>query len=195
LRKTFSAVVQQKHFLRLHYREMVRDISPRRRRRESFRAARRLASLPDFRKAAVVGLYLSLPHEMDTGPLIEIARRAGKAVLVPVVSPESRKLSFVHWEPGAKTIRNVHGILEPLAKRPVPIQDIQFIVVPGAAFSLSGHRLGSGGGYYDRLLAGPHPPCSGLAFDEQIAVRLPRSPHDRPVDCVVTPSRVIPRVK
>ena len=64
------------------------------------------------------------------------------------------------------------------------------ICVPGVAFSLSGQRLGRGGGYYDRLLAAVHPQAitAGLAYSFQVLDRLPQSPQDRRLGLIVTAS-------
>ncbi len=65
--------------------------------------------------------------------------------------------------------------------------------MPGVAFDRSGHRLGYGGGFYDRFLA--RLPARalriGVAFDQQVLDELPAEEHDQPVDLVVTPSEVL----
>ncbi|MCP5469521.1 MAG: hypothetical protein H7A36_03340 [Chlamydiales bacterium] len=57
----------------------------------------------------------------------------------------------------------------------------QLILVPGLAFSPSGHRLGYGGGYYDRLLATLFCETIGVGFKEQLVEELPVEPHDVPL--------------
>jgi len=70
---------------------------------------------------------------------------------------------------------------------------IEFVLVPGVAFDLAGHRLGYGGGYYDRLLPmlPPHAVRVAGAFEIQIVDRVPAAPHDVAVDAIVTESRIV----
>ncbi|MBL8023076.1 MAG: 5-formyltetrahydrofolate cyclo-ligase [Elusimicrobia bacterium] len=222
-------MARNKHFLRLHFREEVRSLSLAERRLAGRAVARRVAALPEFRRAKKVGLFLSLPYEIDTAPLIALAHAAGKTVAVPVVFPGrggmrfavladgrpslKQKVSFNRSEVnrGGKKIpspypspasgrgkplqfaqelqQNVYGILEPVS--PQWVEGLDLLVVPGAAFTSRGDRLGAGAGYYDRFLVRrPSLRTIGVCFDEQMAVRLPRAAHDRKVDQVVSPSRL-----
>jgi 5-formyltetrahydrofolate cyclo-ligase len=185
-----ARTARHKNFLRGFHREQVLAIPAARRRALSRRAAMRLLSIPDFRFAETVGLYLPLPHEVDTAPILDICRRLKKAVAVPVVVPEEGALHFsfvperTRWEP------NVYGIPEPAERRVVDPRNLEILIVPGRAFTPEGFRLGTGAGYYDRFLAA-HPDLAavGLAFDEQVARRLPQAPFDVPLSAVVTPTR------
>lgn len=179
---------RHKYFLRLHYREAVRGLSVARKRAGARAVAERVARLPKFRRASVLGVFLSLPFEIDTVPLISLARRAGKTVAVPVVFPETGRMKFAHLREGRPRLtKNVYGILEPV--RPEWVTALDLVVVPGAAFTSRGDRLGAGAGYYDRFLA-KHPRLKtiGVCFNEQRSVRLPWAEHDQRVDIVVTPS-------
>ena len=65
------------------------------------------------------------------------------------------------------------------------------VVVPLVGFTSEGHRLGQGGGHYDRWLeAHPHVPAVGLAWDVQQAEELPTEPHDRTLAAIITPTRI-----
>jgi 5-formyltetrahydrofolate cyclo-ligase len=66
------------------------------------------------------------------------------------------------------------------------------VIVPGVAFTRDGDRLGQGGGWYDRFLAGVRPDCTviGVCFDEQLVDQLPTEPHDVSLACVVTPTTI-----
>ncbi len=160
-------------------------------------AARRVAGLAVFRRAKILGIFLSIPTEIETAPLIALARRANKTVAVPVVGAGAfasvgtfasvGRMRFAVLPKGRPSMeKNVYGILEPVQREWVDRLDL--LIVPGAAFTPEGDRLGAGAGYYDRFLAGrPRPPSIGLCFDEQMAVRLPKATHDRRVDAVATP--------
>jgi 5-formyltetrahydrofolate cyclo-ligase len=82
------------------------------------------------------------------------------------------------------------GVLEPIAGCPVvPLNQLDFILVPGVAFDLVGRRLGRGKGFYDRLLAEVRGHKCGVAFDAQIVAEVPEEPHDIRVDSILTPTR------
>jgi 5-formyltetrahydrofolate cyclo-ligase len=181
-------IVRHKYFLRLHYREAVRGMSVAQRKAGARAVAESVARLPEFRRARVLGLFLSLPFEIDTAPLVALAQRAGKTVAVPVVFPETGRMTFAALHEGKPRLKkNVYGILEPV--HPAWVEEMDLVVVPGAAFTSRGDRLGAGAGYYDRFLA-KHPRLKtvGVCFNVQRAVRLPWAEHDRRVDVVVTPS-------
>ena len=81
-------------------------------------------------------------------------------------------------------------ILEPQSHcAPLPLNRLDFMLVPGVAFDWNGRRLGRGRGYYDRLLAEFHGWTCGVAFDEQIVEAVPGEPHDMRLTCLVTPTR------
>ena len=87
------------------------------------------------------------------------------------------------------------GIPEPEHGRPVKIEDIGLIVVPGAAFDESGNRIGYGAGFYDKLLLSYRGRTAALAFELQIVTAVPADPHDIPVQKIVTEKRVIDAVR
>jgi 5-formyltetrahydrofolate cyclo-ligase len=87
------------------------------------------------------------------------------------------------------------GIPEPLPTLPrIDESAIDWVLVPGVAFSPEGRRLGYGGGYYDRLMSTLNPAAARIAgaFDAQIAARIPAASHDLSVDMIVTKSRILP---
>lgn len=186
--KNFDTV-REKHFLRLHYREQVRSLSVLERRRSARAVARRVARWPVFQRAKSLGLFISMPIEIDTRPLIALARRYGKGVGVPVVFPDTGRMRFARLPRARSELRkNVYGIWEP--RRPEWMSTPDLVFVPGAAFTADGHRLGSGAGYYDRFLdRHPRPVAVGIGLDEQMAKRLPQERHDQRLTGVLTPSR------
>lgn len=186
-------LARHKFFLRNYFRRAVLSLPAAQRRRESRLMARRLSRLPAFRRARTVALYLSLPHEPNTAPLLRLCRQHKKRVAVPAADPASRRLRFVLLPPArVRFSRNAYGIAEPAGPRVfLPPQALDLAVVPGRAFTPRGDRLGSGGGYYDRFLK-QHPRLStiALAHSVQLTPSLPLAPHDRRVAVVVTPSKV-----
>lgn len=140
-------------------------------------------------------LFLSMPGEVDTAPLAQRAWQDGKRVLAPQVSWEQHRLLPIEIRSlGSADISiGEMGIREPIAGSPVPIRDINLVIVPGMAFDRSGNRLGRGRGFYDRFLS--RPDFSGiacaLAFHEQIVDILPADTHDIPVAMIATDTEII----
>lgn len=135
-----------------------------------------LEALAAFREASTVLLYHSLPDEVDTHAFVE--KWAGrKCVLLPVVvgsGLELRRYTSPHdLAPGA------YGILEPVGEPFTDYSKVDFVAVPGVAFDRSGHRLGRGKGYYDRLLPLlPRAYKAGICFPYQLVDCVPCDAHD-----------------
>jgi 5-formyltetrahydrofolate cyclo-ligase len=123
------------------------------------------------------------------------ALEQGKTVAVPRVSLERRMLDIhVVCDLRRDIAPGYRGIPEPNAGcPPIELEAIDWVLVPGVAFDSRGHRVGYGGGYYDRLL--PALPrsaaCIAGAFELQIVDEVPTAPHDFALDAIVTELRVI----
>ncbi len=157
-------------------------------------ACQHLINTQPFKKAQVVMLFLSLPHEVDTTPAILYAWQQEKAVAVPKVSWQQRHMIPVEissLETGfayeSSRLRN------PVTGVPTCIDDIDLVVTPGLAFDSKGNRLGRGGAYYDRFFGSKslHAVRCGLAFSDQVIDEVPMEPHDQPVDMLVTDQGVL----
>ncbi len=147
--------------------------------------------LTAFRRAGTVCCYVALPYEVQTWRMIEEMLTLGKRVVGPVVHRRSKRLSLSEIrDPAADLTPGAFGVWEPRAsrRRPVPLEDVDRVLVPGLAFDRRGHRLGHGLGYFDRLLARvpKTTPTVGLAFRFQLLKHLPAAPHDRAVQTVLT---------
>ncbi|MCD6414691.1 MAG: 5-formyltetrahydrofolate cyclo-ligase [Candidatus Diapherotrites archaeon] len=155
----------------------------------------KLLEQPEWKNAKTVMLYVSIGSEVDTRRLLErLLREKRKRVVVPVV--EGEKLSAVLLDKLDKLKKNELGVPEPVDTKRIPPEEIDLIAVPGVAFTKKGHRLGLGGGYFDRFLREvyekkPETPTIGLAFECQIKRWLPKEPHDQKVKKVITEKRVI----
>jgi 5-formyltetrahydrofolate cyclo-ligase len=156
----------------------------------ALRVARELA-LP---RGTRVGLYLSMGSELDTAPLLALARRRGWRVYVPVL--HGREAQSMWFQPLAGPLRaNRFGIPEPQAdaqQRLAP-RWLGVVFVPVVAFDDAGHRIGSGAGFYDRSFAylrrrgaWRKPPLVGLAYDAQRTASIEPREWDVPLDAVVT---------
>jgi len=145
-------------------------------------------ALEEYANATVLMLYAPIQGETDCTAIARAAWRDGKTVLLPKVRPAQRQMIAVACRSLEETVVGAYGIREPAGNEPWPIEDIDFIVVPALAYDRKGNRLGRGGGFYDRFLAGPglRAVTCGLAFAEQLVEELPVQPNDYPVDIVVT---------
>jgi len=157
-------------------------------------ACRRLTQLPEFVQSRSIMAYLPIVGEIDITPVILGAWQAGKTVLVPKVSWDKKHMVAVELHSLEAGLVKTRGQLrEPEDGALWPEEDIEFVIVPALAFDLQGHRLGRGGGFYDRFFAQPHVHAvrCGLAYHLQVLPDLPRHSHDQPVDILVTDQGVV----
>ncbi len=150
----------------------------------------KLFSLAQFKKAKCVMFYVSKHYEIDTHEMIDESIAMGKKVVVPITLKEEKTLTLSELRDRQKElIKGHYGIHQPHEEyiKPVPLEEVDVMVIPGIAFDKHGHRLGHGGGYFDRFL---HKAPStlftvGLAFDFQVVSELPRYDTDIPVDKIL----------
>ncbi|MFK7960738.1 MAG: 5-formyltetrahydrofolate cyclo-ligase [Phycisphaerales bacterium] len=180
--------------LRRTVRSRLADIDPQERRDASIAACRRLNAMPAVRGAGTVMLYMPLATEIDVLPAAVQCFQNGQTVCLPRVDWERRDMQPVEvrsfddhaMETDPKSIRS------PRDGRPVVPDAIDLIVVPALAYDVAGHRLGRGGGYYDRFMERLRPgvPRVGIVFDRQIVDEVPAEDHDIAVHTVVTERRL-----
>mgnify|MGYP002635712266 CR=1 FL=1 len=145
-----------------------------------------LAAIP-LRPGAVIGAYFALPGELDPAPLLADLARRGHPLALPAVVKRGQPLAFRAWAPGDALVKSGFSVMEPLNTAPERIPDL--LVVPLLRWDRRGHRLGYGGGYYDRSLAAlPHAATVGYSLDGLEIDRLPVEPWDRPLGALVTES-------
>jgi len=183
----------EKENLRQSLQNRLLGISEQDRSDKSKKACRNLISTPQFKEAAVVMMYLSLPHEVDTSEAILSAWQLGKTVAVPKISWQQRHMIPVQintLETGFST--EVAGLRNPISHMPVPFSQIDLVVTPALAFDRKGNRLGRGGSYYDRFFSNKELQAKrcGIAFAEQIIDSVPIRDHDEKVDFLVTDEEI-----
>jgi 5,10-methenyltetrahydrofolate synthetase len=174
-------------------------LGPLDRARLSRAALDRIEVLAAFRRARVVLAFASFGSELDTRPFLDEVLASGRALVLPRVDREGRRLVLYRVASLETDLRpGTWGIPEPDPAHcglgePA---DIDFILVPGVAFDPDGGRLGYGAGYYDRLLAAwasPLPPLVAAAFELQVVPAVPVLAGDHRVDRVVTESQTYSR--
>ncbi len=152
----------------------------------------RLTQADNFVYANNLFIYISkYPFEVDTKKIIETAEGWGKSVFIPKFNPHTkafRRAQFTSWE---DLITNEDEFLEPKIGIDDDMADIDLVLVPCAAVSILGQRVGSGGGYYDALLRKTHAPKYALAFEYQVFSALEYEMHDIRIDRIVTERRII----
>ncbi|CCO08075.1 5-formyltetrahydrofolate cyclo-ligase [Desulforamulus hydrothermalis] len=165
---------------------------------KSRRITEQLLALPCYQTARTVMAYLDYRSEVATELLITHALQAGKRLAVPVVNRQDKTMlpSLLENFP-QDLVPGPYGIRQPApgSIRPVPVQELDLVLVPGVAFDARGNRLGYGGGYYDRFLPRLRPDARavGLAYQLQLSGCLSSclGPHDQPVHMVITEKGVL----
>lgn len=160
------------------------------RREYSQLIAERVLALPEYRAARVVAAYASFGSELDTGVFLRDALATGKQLLLPRINRAARRLELRRaGNLDADLVAGVWGICEPAGTCPeVPARQVEFMLMPGVAFTMRGERLGYGGGFYDRLLTQVSPQTWRVAgaFDLQVVDDLPADAGDQRVHRIVT---------
>jgi 5-formyltetrahydrofolate cyclo-ligase len=114
-------------------------------------------------------------------------RHAEKRWLLPRIIPEANHSMLFHPYDSQRLVRHPFGMDEPAPDLPaIPPEAIQLALVPGLAFDRHGWRLGYGGGYFDRFLAGFSGITLGVVFQELLLENLPHDKHDIPMKWIVT---------
>jgi 5-formyltetrahydrofolate cyclo-ligase len=141
---------------------------------------------------SVVGGYVAIHDEADPHLILQQLVLQNCTLAYPRVVTKAEPLAFHRWAPGREWRNGAYGILEPAKDWPLAYPKI--LLVPLLAFDSNGHRLGYGGGYYDRTLdflrANSTVRAIGVAYAGQEVAELPREAHDHPLDAVITENGV-----
>lgn len=189
-----STEPETKTVLRRQLRDQLGQMNDSDRRDKSQQACALLAGSAEFQQARVVMLYLATPDELDTAALALRCWQEGKTVAVPKVTWDQRRMlpveiSSLHAD-GMTTTGP--GVREPLSGKPVPLNLIDLVIVPGLGFTARGYRIGRGMGFYDRFLAQEEflGLSCGLGFESQVVPELPVLDHDIPLSMLVTDRKI-----
>lgn len=138
----------------------------------------------EYRNARSIYGYLPYNQEVRTVSLLTQALREGKRVAVPKCYGD--EMRFIWMEDLSQVEKGYAGIPEPIADGPVADDETALVLMPGMAFDPQGHRIGYGGGFYDKFLAreGNHPTLA-LCYDFQVVPHLETEEFDIPVDKVL----------
>ena len=137
-----------------------------------------------YKNAKTIYGYLPYNQEVRTVPMLEQALRDGKRVAVPKCYGDEMK--FIFMDDLSKVEKGYANIPEPIADGPVADDETALVLMPGLAFDPQGHRIGYGGGFYDKFLAAePNHPTLALCYEFQMLPHLETEEHDIPVDYVI----------
>lgn len=157
----------------------------------------RLYEEPRYQQAKTIFAYASMPDEVQLYDLLAHALKQGKQgkrVGLPLITGKGL-MEVVNLPSLDSLVPGKFGILTVREEEQsiIPAAEVDFVVVPGAAFSPAGDRLGLGGGYYDRYLAlkAPQAYRAALTFDGQVVPSVPMEAHDARVNLILTETRRI----
>ena len=137
------------------------------------------------KNAQTLSGYLPYNQEVRTVPILEQAIRDGKRVAVPKCYGQDMRFIYIS-DFEQEVAPGYANIPEPIADEPVADDKTALVLMPGLAFDPQGHRIGYGGGFYDKFLSRePNHPTLALCYDFQMLPKLETEEHDIPVDFVI----------
>lgn len=180
--------------LRQKIRARRRTVPPDEARRCALQLARVIRRDRLVRNSRHIAAYIAADGEMDPRPLIENLWSLGKAVYLPVLVPFTRnRLWFARYSPETRLVTNRFGIPEPDRAELISAAALDLVLTPLVAFDLAGHRIGMGGGFYDRSFAflrerrhWRKPRLLGIAYSFQQQATITAAPWDVPLDAIAT---------
>jgi 5-formyltetrahydrofolate cyclo-ligase len=147
-----------------------------------------LAEAPPPSGAVVAGFW-PMGQEIDIRPLLLALAKRGHPIALPVTPKRGLPLLFRRWQPGEDLARGPMGTRQPASGEAICPD---WLLVPLLAFDRTGQRLGYGGGYYDRTLAGlPGAATMGCAYACQELPEVPAGPEDWRLDAVATETGIV----
>ena len=142
------------------------------------------AETEQYKAAKTIYGYLPYNQEVRTVPMLQKALADGKKVAVPKVYGD--EMRFILLEDLSRVEKGYSNIPEPIDDGPVAEDETALVLMPGLAFDPQGHRIGYGGGFYDKFLSRePNHPTLALCYEFQMVEHLETEEFDIPVDTVI----------
>lgn len=192
-------IKERKQIIRDDVTNIIGAFSANERSQKNKMLSSRLFEFANFIESNIVLLYMSLNNEFNTSEIIRKSLDNNKIVALPAFDTEKHEMKLMKVNNIDKDLKpGPKNILEPNPNhcKIVPLECIGIAIIPGIAFDGKGGRIGSGEGYYDRLI--PKLPITtrkvSLAYEDQIIQMLPMEPHDKHVDIIITEKRVIYKI-
>ena len=173
-----------KKTLRAEIRAKKRAMTAQEIEEKSAALAKAFYETSEYKNAKTIYGYLPYNQEVRTTQMLAHALADGKQVAVPKVYGDEMK--FILLSDLSQVAKGYAGIPEPIADGPVAADPTALVLMPGLAFDPEGHRLGYGGGFYDKFLAAePDHPTLALCYEFQMLPHLDTESYDIPVDRVL----------
>ena len=170
--------------LRARIRQQKRAMTPAEIEEKSRILGEKFQECPAYRDAKTIYGYLPYNQEVRTVPILKQALLDGKQVAVPKVFGDDMK--FILLPDLTRVSKGYAGIPEPIDDGPEATDETALVLMPGLVFDPQGHRIGYGGGFYDKFLSRePHHPTVALCYDFQVMDKLETEEFDIPVDLVL----------
>jgi len=188
-----------KHEIRKDIATALKELSHKTLLSKNEQIETRLFEFANFLEAKIALLYVNNSSEVITEKIIKRCFDYSKLVVLPAFDTAKHKMKLFKIDNYDTDLKQgLRGLLEPNPSRckAVPIDCIDIAIIPGIAFDEKGGRVGTGDGYYDRLI--PKLPITtrkvSLAFENQILPQVPMESHDKHVDIIITEKRVIYKI-
>ena len=149
-----------------------------------------LIELDIVKKCSTFLVYASSPVETDTRRFIDHLFAVGKKVAVPKCV--GKNMHFLIIDSFDMLVKSIHGVDEPENGAPVTRFDDTVCIVPALRYDRNGYRLGWGGGFDDRFLAGYSGISVGICYEENCG-DVPKDKYDIPVNIVITENGIYKR--
>lgn len=173
-----------KQELRAQIRQLKRAMTEAQIVEASQRLGQLFAASDAYKQAKTIYGYLPYNQEVRTTPMLQRALDDGKRVAVPKCYGE--EMRFIYLDDLSKVEKGYCGIPEPIEDGPIADDETALVLMPGLAFDNEGHRMGYGGGFYDKFLEKePNHPTLALCYEFQMLPYLETEDHDIPVDTVI----------
>lgn len=192
--------IQEKKFeIRTEIEKKIDLLSAAELSKKTKKIENRLFEFANFLEAKISLLYMNTHYEVKTQKMITRCFDYNKMVVLPAFNPEKREMTLMKIEDYENDLTlGPREVLEPNPSRckPVPIESIDIAIIPGIAFDEKGGRIGTGKGYYDKLI----PRLSittrkvALALECQLIQQVPMESHDKHVDIIITEERIIYKI-
>lgn len=192
-----AVLAANKKALRASIKQKRRALSIEYRQQASRKMQAELTRLPCYQAAEYIMLYMAMQDEVQLDELIAMVLKDGKKAVIPLVTGAGL-MEAVELSDMADLVPDKYGIktVSEEKRRLIAPDKIDLIIVPGVAFDKAGHRLGMGGGFYDRfMLRASRAVRAALAYDCQLLVAVPAEVHDLTVDYIITEKQNIVLIK
>ncbi len=192
-----AVLAANKKALRASIKQKRRALSIEYRQQASRKMQAELTRLPCYQAAEYIMLYMAMQDEVQLDELIAMVLKDGKKAAIPLVTGAGL-MEAVELSDMADLVPDKYGIktVSEEKRRLIAPDKIDLIIVPGVAFDKAGHRLGMGGGFYDRfMLRASRAVRAALTYDCQLLAAVPAEVHDLTVDYIITEKQNIALTK